>query len=362
MQVAGAEVLVRETIRSLGPAIQPTIFCLDSIGSMGEELIAAGVDVVSLDRRPGLDFRVSRRMAAAARDRQIDVIHAHQYTPFFYAALAKPLLWPTMPKLILTEHGRHFPSVVSPKRRAFNRLILDRCADAVNACCLFSARDLSRVDGFSGARIEIIENGIEVDRYGPTLDMPAHKLKMGLDPRRRYIAHVARHHPEKDQTTLIRAYSAISAEFPDVDLLLVGDGQLRHELEGLTRTLNVVERVHFVGIRKDVPDWLRAADIYALTSIIEAASLTLMEAMVTGLPSVVSNVGGNPELVRDNIEGLHFERGDAVGCAAAFRRLLADPTLSHRLGSAARSRAIARYRLGDTVSAYYRLYCKLTGF
>jgi len=106
MQVAGAEVLVRETIRRLHDRIAPTIFCLDAVGRIGEELIAEGADVVCFNRRPGRDFGVSRKIARAVRERDIEVIHAHQYTPFFYSALAKPLCG-FRPKLILTEHGRH---------------------------------------------------------------------------------------------------------------------------------------------------------------------------------------------------------------------------------------------------------------
>jgi glycosyltransferase involved in cell wall biosynthesis len=360
MQVAGAEVLVRETIRRLGPRIVPTVFCLDRVGPIGEELVADGIDLVCFDRTPGRDYGVGRRLAAAASARRIDVIHAHQYTPFFYSALAKPLCRPR-PKLILTEHGRHYPDTVSPSRRAFNRLVLDRLADAVNACCRFSGRALSAVDGFRGSRIEVIENGIQVDRYGPAADKPALKRTLGLDPGRRYIVHVARHHPVKDQPTLIRGFSTAAADLPDVDLVLVGDGPLRQDLEDLARSLGVAGRVKFVGIQSNVPDWLAAADAFALTSVSEAASLTLLEAMATGLPVVVTAVGGNPEIVRDGVDGLHVPRGDAAALSAAFRRLFGDPALAARLGAAGRTRARDRYRLEGTIDAYFALYSRLTG-
>ena len=398
MQVAGAEVLVRETIARLGPAIVPTVFCLDSVGKIGEDLLARGVDVIALGRRPGWDFGVSRKLAAAATERQIEVLHAHQYSPFFYAALAKAMMmvpWPwgrqplplppprngegekapglaplsasgrgggeglPSPRLILTEHGRHFPDVVSPPRRAVNRLVLDRFADRVNACCAFSAKALCRNDGFAGNRIEVIENGIEVDRYGPATDRPALMRRLGLDPTRRYVVHVARHHPVKDQPTLIRGFAGVAAEFPDVDLLLVGDGPLRPDLERLVAELGVADRVNFMGIRSDVADVLRAADVFGLTSVSEAASLTLLEAMATGLPVAVTAVGGNPEIVRDGVDGLLFPRGDAGGCTAALRKLLADPAYAKSLGASGRKRVRERYRLEQTVEAYHRLYREL---
>jgi glycosyltransferase involved in cell wall biosynthesis len=359
MQVAGAEVLVRETIRRLAGRIAPTVLCLDAVGRIGEEMVVAGTDLVCFNRRPGRDWGVSRRLAAAVRERGIEVIHAHQYSPFFYAALARPLCG--FPSLILTEHGRHYPDRVSPLRRAVNRLVLDRLATAVTACCRFSAAGLCRTDGFAGARIETIENGIEVEAYGPAKSRTEAKRKAGLDPDRLYIIHVARHHPVKDQATLLRAFALAAPELPDVDLLLAGDGPLRPELENQVITLRLMDRVRFLGIRTDIPDLMRAADAFALTSLSEAASLTLLEAMASGLPVVVTAVGGNPEIVRPERDGLLFARGDAAGGAAAFRRLFTEPGLAARLGAAGRERAIEHYRLSRTVDRYFDLYCRLAG-
>ncbi|MCI0699802.1 MAG: glycosyltransferase [Planctomycetia bacterium] len=360
MQVAGAEVLVRELIHRLGARIVPTVFCLDAVGRIGEELQREGVEVVCFHRKPGRDWGVSRRLATAVRARDIEVIHAHQYSPFFYSALAKPLC-AFRPKVILTEHGRHYPDRVSPIRRAVNRLVLDRLANAVTACCHFSAVGLCKTDGFAGSRIDIIENGIDVERYGPPADKALAKEDAGLEPDRKYLIHVARHHPVKDQPTLLRAFAAAAPDLPEVDLLMVGDGQLRAELESLAVQLRIATRVKFLGIRADIPELMRAADAFALSSLSEAASLTLLEAMASGLPVALTNVGGNPEIVRHEREGLLFARGDVIGCADALRGILRDSELAERLGAAGRERAIERYQLSRTVNEYYKLYCRLTG-
>ena len=302
------------------------------------------------DRRPGVDWSVARRMAAAIRERELDVVHAHQYTPFFYSAVAKALVR-GKPRLILTEHGRHYPDVVSRKRRWANKLLLARMANAVTACCQFSANGLAANDGFDPRRIEIIENGIEVDRYGPpsggreTPERPA-----------RTIIHVARHHPVKDQATLLRGFALAAPDLPGVTLQMVGDGPLRPDLENLTRELGIADRVQFLGIRSDIPDLMRSADIFTLTSLSEAASLTLLEAMASGLPAVVTDVGGNGEIVRHEKEGLLVPRGGAAQLAAAFKRLHADPAFARRLGNAGRERAFNRHRLENTVDQYLRLY------
>jgi glycosyltransferase involved in cell wall biosynthesis len=358
MQVAGAEVLVAETIRRLAGRIEPTIFCLDAIGPLGEQLRSEGVEVLCLNRRPGRDWRVAWRMARAIRERDIEVIHAHQYTPFFYSALAK-LLLRRPPRLILTEHGRHYPDVVSPKRRAVNRLVLDRVADAVNAVCAFSAEHLARLDGFSARRIEVIENGIGIDRYRSATDRLALRRRLGLDPARRYIAAVARFHPVKDHATLLRAFAIVAAARTDVDLLLAGDGPLRADLTSLVERLGIAERVRFLGVRSDVPDLLQAVDVFTLTSLSEAASLTLLEAMAASLPVVVTDVGGNPEIVRHGREGLLAPRGDAEAIASALLVLLNDPATAAAMGEAGRHRVEERYQLGQTIEAYWRLYQRL---
>jgi glycosyltransferase involved in cell wall biosynthesis len=358
MQVAGAEVLVAETIRRLGERIRPTILCLDYVGALGERLRGEGVDLVCLGRKPGRDWGVAWRMAREIRARRIDILHAHQYSPFFYAALARVLAGGNT-RLILTEHGRHYPDHVAPLRRAVNRLLLDPLADAVNAVCGFSARSLNRVDGFSGRRIGVIENGIEIARYRTADDRDALRRRLGLLPDKRYLIKVARFHPIKDHATLLRGFAGVATARPDVDLLLAGDGPLRGDLEALVSELGLKDRVHFLGVRHDVPELLQAADLFLLTSICEAASLTLLEALAAGLPVVVTAVGGNPEIVREGVEGLLVPRGDAAALTAAIGRVLDDSTLASAMGAAGRARAQERYQLGRTIDAYWHLYRQL---
>jgi glycosyltransferase involved in cell wall biosynthesis len=360
MQVAGAEVLTREIIQKLRDHLEPTIICLDSLGQIGEEMRAQGVDVRVLGRRPGRDWRVPLRMARVIRERGIDVVHAHQYTPFFYAALAK-FRHPRF-KLMITEHGRHFPDRVHSTRRALNRLVLDRLADAVTACSKFSADGLCKSDGFAGARIRVIDNGVEVGDYGPAWNRAAAKRKVGLDAGRKHLIHAARHHPVKDQATLLNGFALAAPMLPDFDLVMVGDGILRKELEAQSVRLGIADRVKFLGVRNDVPDLLRASEVFVLSSLSEAASLTLMEAMATGLPSVITDVGGNHEIARDEVEALMFERRDAEGLAACLLRLQSEPDLARSLGSAARRRAEERFHLDRTVEEYYRTYCSLIGW
>ncbi len=360
MQVAGAEMLVAETIRRLREQIEPTIFCLDGIGQLGEQLQQEGIRVICLHRKPGRDWGLGKRLAQAARENKIEVMHAHQYTPFFYAALAK-LLGGAKYRLIMTEHGRHFPDIVSPLRRNINRWVLSRYADAVNACCQFSADALAQNDGFARQPVEVIENGIDWGRYQAHRDKQTLRKQLGLDPARRYIACVARFHPIKDHETLLRAYSEVAKANTDTDLLLIGDGPRREDLQTLVYSLGIGPRVHFLGVRADVPDLLQAADIFALTSLCEAASLTLLEAMASGLPVVVTNVGGNPEIVRRDIDGLLAPRQDVAAIANGLSQLLNHPARAKGMGDSGRQRVKEHYSLDRTIDRYHQLYRQLAG-
>jgi glycosyltransferase involved in cell wall biosynthesis len=349
MQMAGAERLVVETIRRLGDRIRPTVFCLDAIGLLGTELQRDNVDVVVLGRRPGLDLPVARRLSTEIARRGIAVVHAHQYTPFFYAALAK-LLRLGRVRLILTEHGRHFPDIVSGKRRLVNSLLLSRLADRVNAVCAFSADALATNDGFARDRIEVIPNGMEVGEY----EHLERASDLGVD--RRYVTCIARFHPVKDHATLLRGFASVAAAFPDVDLVLAGDGPLRQDLDTLAQTLGISGRVRFLGVRRDVPSILKATTVFCLTSVSEAASLTVLEAMAAGVPVVLTKVGGNPELVQDGVHGLLVPRADAAAVGAALTTLLNDSRYAARLASAAAQRVRREFLLETTVARYHALY------
>jgi L-malate glycosyltransferase len=354
MNVAGAEVLVAETIRRLGARIEPVIFCIDEVGELGHRMREEGVNVVAFHRRPGLDVGIAWRMAAEIRARALDVVHAHQYTPFFYGSIAASLSR-AQPRVIFTEHGRHFPDVVSPKRWIVNRVLFDRLADDVNAVCEFSARALRDKDGFVRRTIEVIPNGVDLRRYA-AVDRTTSRVALGLDAERRYVAAIARFHPVKDHRTLLNGFAEVSRARPDVDLLLVGDGPLRPDLERLCGELSIADRVHFMGIRDDVASILRASDVFALTSVSEAASITLLEAMASELPVVVTAVGGNPEIVRDGTDGLLVPRRSSAGVTRALLRILGDAAMAAAMGRAGAERVRAKFTLDNTIGRYYKLY------
>ena len=240
---------------------------------------------------PGFDRSVAKRLANEIRDRRVEVLHAHQYTPFFYAALAR-LVYRADCKILFTEHGRHYPDVVSSKRRWINRLLLQRYAEETTACCDFSTKALIEVEGFPHAKT--LHNGVDVQSISnrpSSEEMERLRIRIGLDVGRPYAACVARFHPVKDHATAIRGWFRVHQELPEARLLLVGGGEEEAEIRSLISALakesceasgspdSFTKSIQFLGVRDDVCDILRAVNVFTLTSVSEAASLTLLEAM-----------------------------------------------------------------------------------
>ena len=359
MQVAGAEVLVKRIIESLSDLVEATVICLDDVGELGQQLISVGTTVVNLNRQPGFNWQVARDLAAELNSRNIEVIHAHQYTPFFYSALAR-MRYRVNSKIIFTEHGRHYPDIVSRKRRFVNQWLLRRYSDVTTACCDFSTEALRQKDRFPNAFT--LRNGVDINKFAAKRsegNMRLLRKRLGLKPDANYVGCVARMHAIKDHATLIRGWELVQRNLPDARLLLIGDGEERERLEKQVAQAGLGQSVEFWGIRNDVSDILSAIDVFALTSISEAASLTLLEAMASGCASVVTDVGGNAEHLRDGVDGFLVPRGDALGVGSSISKLLLNKDLRAKFGAAARQNVSDRFSLDTAVASYASHYQKL---
>ncbi len=228
-----------------------------------------------------------------------------------------------------------------------------RCATKVVANST-AARTMLEKEGVGSAQIAVIPNGIDASAFGDR----AHSqmaLAAAAKPRSRVIT-VANLRPEKSHETLIAAASQLSADFPDVQFQVVGDGPRRAELEALVRARGLERTVVFLGHREDVSDRLAAADVFVLPSKSEAFPNGVIEAMAAGLPVIASAVGGLLDLIEPDRTGVLVPAGDADALAAALRRLLTDPALARRLGKAAEDQVRQRYSFERMVASFEELY------
>jgi glycosyltransferase involved in cell wall biosynthesis len=165
--------------------------------------------------------------------------------------------------------------------------------------------------------------------------------------------------PQKAFHVLIEAVARVLPRFPELRLVIGGDGPELGRLEALVDELDVRHAVILAGYRSDVPDLLAAFDIAASSSDFEGSPLAVIEYMDAGKPIVATRVGGVPDLIEDGVHGLLAPPGDAAALAQALERLLADRELAGRLGAAARERRLAELSFDNTVRAVEGLYEEL---
>jgi N-acetyl-alpha-D-glucosaminyl L-malate synthase BshA len=202
--------------------------------------------------------------------------------------------------------------------------------------------------------IEVIPNFIDTDRFHR---QDKEHFKQALCPNgEKVIVHVSNFRPVKNTKQVIDIFQRVQNEYADVKLLLVGDGPERVPTERKARDLGVFEDVRFLGKQDPIEEILSIADIFLMPSDSETFGLAALEAMACHVPTVVSDVGGLPELVNDEETGYLCPVGDVDAFSDRILALLNDEPLHNRMAQAARDRAVDTFDIDRVVPMYERYY------
>ncbi len=200
---------------------------------------------------------------------------------------------------------------------------------------------LATMVGVSADKIAVIPNGVDTRRYRQSASREATRARLGLSAAERVVAVVATFKEQKGHRYLIEAARALAHDFPDTRYLLIGDGELRPDIERqIAADLGASFRL--LGMRPDVPELLAAADLFVLPSLWEGLPMALIEAMAAGLPVVATDVSGTRGVMLDGETGLLVPPGDAAALGWAIATLLAAPERAAHMGAAGRLR-VERY-------------------
>lgn len=363
LDIGGAEVLAAGMARELSDRYRFVFACLDDeVGVLGKEFEERGVPMRVFDRQPGIDWKCSFRLAAFFREHKVQIVHAHQYTPFFQLLLAR--LAYRKPPIVFTEHGRHFPDSRSAKRVAVNRALL-RSDDRLIGVGESVRQALVDNEGLPEKRTETIYNGVPLENFqavnGDAQLRQNVRRELGIDDGEFSIVQVARLNSLKDHATAIRTLKRLRDEQVPAKLVLVGDGEERADLEKLVAEVSVGGDVVFLGARSDIPRLLAAADAFLLSSISEGIPLTLIEAMGAGIPIVSTDVGGIPEVIEHGVSGLLAPAGDAGTLAAHLKSLWQNPEQRSQLAENGCQRAVERFSLEQMHRQYVDVYEQVLG-
>jgi glycosyltransferase involved in cell wall biosynthesis len=290
--------------------------------------------------------RVARAVALMARLRP-DVVNAHNPTSMQYAAIGKLV---ARARFVVTDHAQ--PEIIRVPSAFEWRLV-----DAVVAVSQKTAAESHKF----GARgpIHVIHNG--VTPRAPVRSRAEVRSALDLDDARLVIAQVASFRSLKAQDVTIDAMARLKERGVAVTVLFVGEGEELEAMKARAKALGLGDdRVKFLGFRDDVPDLLGASDVFALPSRTEGLPLAVLEAMAQRLAVVVTPVGGVPELVQDEVDGLVVPVGDADALATAFARLAADPSLRDRLATTGAAKVAKDFTFEGMTDRYEELYRSLT--
>lgn len=329
---------------------------LKECGPVGDHMKRAGVEVVPV---PGLspgrrDYLTSAKLRRLIRARRIQVIHTHDIHSLVDGAICR-LVTPGLRHVHSFHYGNY------PQRDQTQRMLESLCWRVPDALVAVGYRQAAAIRGLYGIpedRLQVIWNGVD-DPAPSTQQFPLlGNLERGVP----VIASISTMIRQKGLEYLLEAAALLHKSGDSFVLLVTGDGALRAELVERAARLGVSEQVRFLGW---VPDAVRqvlpACDIFVQSSLWEAMSIVVLEAMAAGKPMVATSVGENPHVIIPGETGLIIPPADPSALADALRQLLRDPIRREALGRNARKRYEQRFEVQHMVAEYQRVYFEVLG-
>lgn len=355
--VAGAEIVVRDLLKRIDSDKWDTEVCvLHDIGVIGKEMSDQGYPIHFLNwaQEALSDAVVAKKLSSIIEDRDIDIVHAHNVTPWYfsYRALRK-----ARKKLCVTIHG--FIKGPGSLKKKLLYIYLSRFTDQIVMVSESIKKDLAGLPLMKLKGAKVIVNGIELIR-NPGIDRDALRQEIGLSEDDFVIGTVGRLYKEKNIEMQLEMIGQLLKDIPTIKLVVVSKKyDYIKKLEKLIDELGVDDHVIFTGLRRDIPRILSAFDVFVMTSVSEGTSIALLEAMSSGLPIVVSRVGGNPDVITHSRNGFLFDVNDLAGFCKHIHSLYTDTALRTDLAAEA-LKSSKRYAIENMVEEYDSLYQTLS--
>ena len=319
--LAGAETMCENlTYRLIALGVEVIVVSLyDYQSAITDRMKEKGIRVVFLSKKPGVDFSMIIKLFKLFRMEKPNVIHTHRYVmqyaiPAAIIARVKGRVH-TVHNIATKENDKPARVLANIFYRFF-RVIPVALSSEIQ-------RTIIQEYHLKEKKVPIILNGVDLDKCVCKTDYAI------FDKFR--ILHIGRFSEQKNHKCLIEAFKIFRENYCNTKLILVGEGEKRSEIEKLVKDNNIQDCVEFVGNTDNVYRYLHEADMFTLSSIYEGIPMTIIEAMGTGLPIVTTNVGGIPDMVK-NEESALLTSIDSIQMANAFSRLARNQSLRSQLG------------------------------
>jgi sugar transferase (PEP-CTERM/EpsH1 system associated) len=298
-------------------------------------------------------------LAEMIRQVKPDIVHSRNWGALEAVIAGR---WVRSGSVIHSEHGVEFNPAKDPWRRSWFRRLAFELADRVFSVSGQLRDALARRTGFPARKIGVIRNGVDTRRFRPNASARRQfRAERGISEHDFCIGCLGRLNQIKDYPTMLRAAEVLSESCSSWRLLIVGGGPELAALQELSSRPPLRGRIQFLGASDRVPEFLSALDAYVLPSLCEGISNSLLEAMATGVPVVVSNTGGNPEVVEEEESGLLFPVGDFNRLADRLLQLHRQKEFRDRLARKALQRVTDEFSLDSMVKKYEEMYGSLAG-
>lgn len=327
------------------------ICCIKSSGKASQRL-SYKINIHEMRKKEGNSWGIVANLARLMQALNPDIVHTRNWGAadgIFAAIFAR------VPHIVHSEHGWNNSDLTTPPlRRRLVRRLLSPFVDRFVAVSHDIGGWLNTNAWIPNNKILTIMNGVDTNKFYP--DPEAKAKKEPYYDADLLVGTVSRLDPIKNCDLIIEAFSSVTSDGHNIKLMIVGDGPERQRLENLAQTLAHSHRIMFLGERDDLPDLYRSMDIFLLTSRNEGLSNTILEAMASGLPTIATCVGGNPELVAHQKTGLliQADNREAIKDALLFYLNNRDERIRH--GINARNEAVHRFSLDRMVRTYESLY------
>ena len=311
-----------------------------------------GPDLIPLAPRAEVDLAAAWRLSRVIRRLRPDVVHAHDPRAVAMAAIALSIAAPTPRPPLVASRRIEFRVA----RNSFSQWKYSQvdCFLAISQ----AVRSRLAADGVAGSKIEIVHEGVDVDRIAALPPASIHAA-LFLPTDAPVVGTIGALVPQKAQHTLVAAAALVLKQVPDARFAILGEGELRPALETQIRRLHLERHVFLAGFRADVLELLKSFDVFALTSTHEGMCTSLVDAMAARKPAVATAVGGVPEVMADGDTGFLVPAHDETAVAAKLAVLLTNESLRRRMGDAALARARRLFTVermvAETAAAYERL-------
>lgn len=326
-------------------------------GALMESLRAEGVETHVLDMDPLGSLAPLFRIRNFLCEQQPDILQSHGARTNVYARLAGRLA--ETRAIVSTVHNSLYDYPIG-RIKKWLYLVCDRLtaplADRTLCVAESHRQELINRYGLPPDRVVTIPNGVDIKRFQPTQRNRCLREELAISEDAPVIGIVGRLTDQKGHVYLLKALSLLLAKFPALRCLVVGDGELREELQKLAVDLGLTEHCIFLGVRQDIPEVLAAMDLLVLPSLSEGMPYAALEGMAMGKPVVATAVNGVPELIQDGVTGLLVPRKDPVALAKAIEAVLANPHMAASFRLAARRLVEQTYSIEGWIEQMESLY------